>query len=103
MGGGGNGADGLIGIAGCVDGADGITGVAGPDAGTYFGAIAGADGGEAFAGAVLMRTAESGSPLGPKMPLTSSGTSTVFCVVRRGNWSGLSWATISGNGNSIGV
>jgi len=90
IGGGGNGTVDLIGVA---DGAWGVAGfrvTAGPDAGRCLGAIAGAGAADVFAGDALMRTALNGSPLGPKMPPTSSGTSTFFCTVRRGNCSGLS-------------
>ena len=105
IGGGGNGDTGLIEAAGCAVGAGAFRG---PDMGTCRGAIAGAGAGAAgaadgFAGALLIRSEVSGSPLGPKIPPTSSGTSTLLCAVRRGNCSGLSWATISGKGNSTGV
>src|SRR5256885_1590633 len=89
-GGGGNDTLDLIGAA---DGAWGVAGfgvIAGPDEGRCLGAIAGAGAADVLAGAALMRTALNGSPFGPKMPPTSSGTSTFFCTVRRGNCSGLS-------------
>ena len=97
IGGSGSGEIGLIGAAGCAGAAGGA------GAGAGFGALAGAEGAGARAVVVLIRSAVSGSPFGPKRPLTSSGTSTRLCAGRRGICSGFNWATISGNGNSTGV
>jgi hypothetical protein len=104
----GRGADGLI-ADGAGSGEAGLAGAGAGAAGTgaglgeTWGAGAGAAGAEGIgdlAGAVLMRTSLSFSPLAPNNPVTSSGTSTLLCSERRGNCSGLNRASISGSGSS---
>jgi len=57
----------------------------------------------AFAGALVMRSGVNCWPFAPKIPPTSAGTSTFLCALRRANWSGLSWARISGRDSSTDV